>query len=371
VTTNKIKDDAVTTSKIGNGAVTAAKLDSGVTALLDGAAQNVTVNCLDESVQAAIDAAASNGHLTITINGTCNENLLIRRDDVTLRGGAAGVIVGQAGVDIEAAIQIETARNVLIDNLSVSGGALSGILGIDGAVFFVESCFVESNALEGIVVDLGSSAVIESSTITNNGAGSLLIDVGVGIKVRHGASAEIDGNTVEDNNADGIDVLDGAFAFLENNSIKRNGRAGVAVSRAVVRGLGNTYLDNSAAAVEVYNVGSYRTGSWITGAGRIDNDGPFESISAGPGQFAVDVGQQSFVDLRQVNVFGPSQVGHMSMLQVRGDNVGPSQTCSTMDNGAGNAVDVFGANSVVRFDFVNVTGTVTGSGTVIGLAACP
>jgi parallel beta-helix repeat protein len=337
---------------------------------LIGEAQQVTVDCPAGSIQAAIDAAPPTGHLTVTINGTCNENVLIRRDGVTLKGGAAGVVVGQAAAEVEAAIEIEAARDVVIDSLSVSGGALSGILGIDGAVFFVDSSFVESNALNGIVVDLGSSAVIESSTITNNGAGGP-IHVGVGILVINGANAEIDGNTVEDNNGDGIEVVEGAFARLENNSIKRNGRAGVVVSRAVARAQGNTYLDNAAVAIEVYNAGSYRTGSWLTAAGTLDNVGPFESISAGTGQLAVDVGQHSFADLRQVNISGPSNVGHMSMMQVRGDKVGPSQTCSTMNNGAGNTVDVYGANAVMRFDYVAVTGTVTGSGTVIGLAACP
>jgi hypothetical protein len=287
-----------------------------------------------------------------------------------LRGGAAGVIVGQAGVDIEAAIQIEIARNVLIDNLSVSGGALSGIHGIDEAMFYVESSVVDSNTLNGIIVDLGSSAVIELSTITNNGGGP--IHIGTGIIVTGGASAEIDGNIVEDNNADGIQVLHGGFASLVNNSIKRNGRAGVAVGYAVVsRALGNTYLDNAAVAIEVWNSGTYQTGSWLNAAGRLDNDGPFESISAGTGQLAVDVGVNSLAYLRQVNISGLSQVGHLSMIRLRGDRVDPSQTCSTMNNGAGNAVDVYGANAVIQFDFVNVTGTVTGSGTVIGSTTCP
>ena len=115
----------------------------------------------------------------------------------------------------------------------------------------------------------------------------------------------------------------------------------------------------------------YRTGSWLNAAGRLDNVGPFESISAGTGQFAVNVETGDYADLRQVNISGPSQVGHLSMMQVKGDGIGPSQTCSTMNNGAGDAVDVYGVNAIVLFNFVSVTGTVTGSGTVIGATTCP
>ncbi len=340
---------------------------------LIGEAQQVTVNCPADSIQAAIDAAPPAGHLTVTINGTCNENVLIRRDEVTLKGGAAGVVVGQAAAGVEAAIEIEAARDVVIDSLSVSGGAASGILGIAGATFYVNSSVVDSNALEGIVVDFAASAVIESSTITNNGAGKP-IHVGTGVIAQSGANVEIYGSTVEDNNSDGIGVWSGAFARVLNNSIKRNGRSGTSVSRSVVKAQSNTYLDNVGAAIEVWNSAHYTTGSWLTAAGRIDNDGPFESISAGVGSRALDVGRMSLAYMRQVHISGRSSVGDLSMIQIRGDHVGPDFDCSTMDNGAGEVVKLGGLNAVVAFETVDVTGTVnvTGAGSAVkGPTTCP
>ncbi len=68
----------------------------------------------------------------------------------------------------------------------------------------------------------------------------------------------------------------------------------------------------------MFNFGTYRTGSFINPT-QPDNDGDFETISVGGGDFAVDIGQMSFIDLRQVLVTGNVSVGRNSMLQIRGD----------------------------------------------------
>ncbi len=114
----------------------------------------------------------------------------------------------------------------------------------------------------------------------------------------------------------------------------------------------------------MFNFGTYRTGSFLSPS-QPDNDGPFETISVGTGVVAVELGQMAFVDLRQVEVTGNLLVGRQSMLQVRGDNVGTSETCSLIDGD----VSVFGFHSSARLRFVDVTGTV--SGDISGPASCP
>ena len=81
---------------------------------------------------------------------------------------------------------------------------------------------------------------------------------------------------------------------------------------------------------------------------------------------AVDIGQMSFVDLRQVTVTGDIFVGRQSMLQTRGDNVGPNQQCSTI---TGN-ITVFGFNSSARLRNTLVDGNLFGGPFETG-GACP
>ena len=63
--------------------------------------------------------------------------------------------------------------------------------------------------------------------------------------------------------------------------------------------------DNDYAGLGVYNGGNYRTGWFLTAATLPNNNGPFETVEVGAtGDLAVDMGQLSFVDLRQVLVGG-------------------------------------------------------------------
>ena len=129
------------------------------------------------------------------------------------------------------------------------------------------------------------------------------------------------------------------------------------------------YKDNPYAAIEVFNDASYRTGTFLTEAGNPDGLFPFEVIDQGTGQFAVALGQMSFVDLRQVTVTGEIFVGFHSMLRMVGDRVGSDQACSTVDGNI--TADVILA--LVWLRTVNVTGSVNlgSEGRLSGSTVCP
>ena len=272
-----------------------------------GAAPPNIVDCdanNNNSLQAAIDFAS--GPTTISFSGTCDETVTITKDDIALDGQDVGTVSGS------------------------------------------------------IIFDGARRGAVRNATVTGPGSG---------IVATNGASVAIEDNFVTDNISDGIGVFNGAFASIKNNVITGNGRvshfeAGIDVVRAVAVGQGNTISDNDYAGIEVFNFGTYRTGSFLTPT-RPDNDGPFETISVGSGVIAVEIGQMSFVDLRQVEVTGNVSVGRQSMLQVRGDDVGDNKTCSDIDGD----LSVFGFNSGARLRFVNFNGTA--SGTIVGLAPCP
>ena len=252
---------------------------------------------------------------------------------------------------------------MVIRNLTVTGSG-AGVVGTENAAFTVEDSAIDSNGEAGIAVENGAYATITNNDITNNGQAALP-DTGRGVIVNYDGSATINNNNILNNRSDGVGVFNGSFARVQSNTIEGNGRplvfeAGIQVSRAVVRGNRNVIRNNGYAAIEVFNDGSYRTGTFLNAFDIEDNLGPFEIIEGvGPGKVALDMGQASYVDLRQVNVKGSVFVGRQSMLQVRGDNVGSNLTCSTIDT-AGGTLSVFGFNSGARLRTTKVTGIAFG-----------
>jgi hypothetical protein len=270
---------------------------------------------------------------------------------------------------------------VVIKALTVTGSG-AGVIGTDNAAFTIEDSVLDRNDTDGIAVVNGAHATLTGNTITNSGQAALP-DSGRGVVVARGASAEIRRNTIEDNRSDGIGVFDNAYARVRENVIQRNGRAvpglseaGINLSRARVAANGNIIKDNGYAAIAVFNDGSYRTGSFLSSEDQPDNPFPFEQIEGvGPGKVAVDMGQASYVDLRQVNVRGSVFVGPQSILQVRGDNVGPNLQCSTIDT-AGGVFQVSGFNGLARLRAVNITPPASifvfgPNGLIEGAISCP
>ncbi len=346
--------------------------------LLAQGAFAVTVNCgIGETISSALAPGA-----VIEIIGLCKENVVITQDDVTLKkaAGPKPRLRSKSKAN-KSAIVIDGARRVALSGLKIVQ-SLNGIVATNGATFTLANSTVKNNKENGVVISNNASGEIKKSIVEFNGVDGISVldgahanihdnsitdngqaeppGAGRGVLVEDGASADIERNDVMDNYSDGIGVFNGAYARIVENVIERNGRltvfdAGVQLSRAQVRANGNRYKDNAYAAIEVYNDASYRTGNFLADGGVLDNLFPFEEIVQGTGDIAIDVGRKTFVDLRQVNVTGTINVGNHAMLQIRGDRILPSQTCSTVN---GN-IDAFGVFAVVRLvDGVNVTGAV-------------
>ncbi|MCP4935048.1 MAG: right-handed parallel beta-helix repeat-containing protein [bacterium] len=280
-----------------------------------------------------------------------------------------------SGGTLDGTFTVVGARRVAFKNLKITGSG-SGVIGTDNASFTVEDCQIVKNAEDGVQVLGNSRAMLKGNALTDNGQGQLNQGEGGpgrGVSVMDSGSAEIIGNEITGNRSDGVGVHNDGYAKLINNAIESNGRpevfeAGLAIARAKVRANGNRYKDNPYAAITVYNGGNYRTGNYLNSNDTPDNILPFESIKSGSEGLAVELGQMSFVDLRQVNVIGHILVARQSMLQMRGDNVGPNRECSTVD---GN-IYVHHLNALARLRDTNVTGGIYGppSG-VEGDGVCP
>jgi hypothetical protein len=243
-----------------------------------------TVDCTrGQSINHALERLPGR-KLMLIIRGTCNESVLIDRDDATLKGDQAiGATVNGPSTD-SAAIEI-VGNRITLEGLTVTGGrdgiTASGTSSVSilGSVIrnarksgisiagsqnaSIEGCRIERNGSSGINLDRGASATIGNSVVTAN--------AGAGMHLGGKSSAVAGGNTFSANGSNGIELFSGSHAAIYGNTITANGTNsaergnGVFVSLTSADIGGNTITNNRQAGVlgdaSILNVG----GNTITG----------------------------------------------------------------------------------------------------------
>jgi parallel beta-helix repeat protein len=214
--------------------------------------------------------------LIITIRGTCNENVSIGRDNVTLQGDpvAGGTINGPDTT--RASVFVGGAQGIVIQQLTVIGG-FHGIHAQNGAAVTVQNATVQGAAQNGVVANLGASVVVDHSVIQNNGnllstnpavgrnglaisdnaAGivtnsTIVGNASNGVFVGRGSSARIGKtlvnapgpNAIQGNGSSGVFVLGAAQAMVHGNAIQNNTGNGISVEGGHVTITANQILNN-------------------------------------------------------------------------------------------------------------------------------
>ena len=205
-------------------------------------AANLSVNCGSKSPhKSSITAALQHlppGPNTITVSGTCRENVLIAGiDDLTLAGTPGASVVDQSALTL-AAIQIEHSKRVTIAGLEVVGG-LNGIACVRASDCIINNNDVHGAVLSGIFVFEHSAATLAGNHAHGNGPGVVVL----GSSFAHllgGATPQPsdDPNILEDNLAQGLVIGDGSSSRVEGtaakpNIIRNNGGSGVWILHAV------------------------------------------------------------------------------------------------------------------------------------------
>ena len=267
-----------------------------------------TVDCSVATIVDALDA----GFDEITVQGTCTEDVEIRRDDITIQGDpndGPDTIVGQ--------VFIAGAHRVTIQDLAISNSQFHGIAAVDGAAVTVARVTIDSvtgvgitgvngammnldhvtvqNSGEGtgIQLDLGSSGAIIDSTIQNHTA--------TGISVFRHSTAILGGNTIQDN-PEGVSVNEHSEAWLEENAISNNasGEAALIVIRGSTAQLRrNNTLASVGFAIVVREGASLHQRSADTVTGRVLID------------------TLSIAEFRNVTINGPVEIADHSLVRFR------------------------------------------------------
>lgn len=169
-----------------------------------------------ETIQHRLDKNVRDGD-TVEVSGSCEENVVIDKDRVTLQCLAGSEIDGGGAI----AITVE-GGNVRILDCSIVGGS-TGILVSRGG-----SALIERNTMSGLTTGI---AVTQSSyaRITDNN--EITGNTGMGIVVSNASHADIAGNKINDNDSNGVFITRSSVGELVGNEIKGNGDSGVFVQR--------------------------------------------------------------------------------------------------------------------------------------------
>ena len=200
----------------------------------------VSVDCTKgQNVSVALQTKADN--LEIRIRGMCHEDVVIRRDHVTLIGADPNVdgIAAVDTVDIRgAAVYVRDARMVRLENLKLTGGITSGLrVHSSDTQTVVKNCRLEGNGRDGITA-AQSVVVVEDSVMSDQPLGAIaalasqffctrctMENVNVGLLAADGAEMTVSDSTITAN-SDGLQILNSANVFVTNTQL--SGRVNLA-----------------------------------------------------------------------------------------------------------------------------------------------
>jgi hypothetical protein len=205
--------------------------------------RNTAVDCAaGDTVARALRHGDERKSLTILINGSCSEHVVINRSDIKLAAAPAGGTISGPDPAIDT-IRV-TGSRVTIDGIIVTGGR-NGITADGAAGLIVQNALVQGTGRNGISYAHGASGVVDGCTVVNNARDGVSIDSAaatvinsqvnqntrMGVGVFNGGSANIGidnslvagGNTISANGANGIHIVFGSTARIAANVITGNG----------------------------------------------------------------------------------------------------------------------------------------------------
>ena len=180
-------------------------------------AANLTVNCdKKEKIHKAVKLLADTnpqGPNTITVSGSCRENILIQSmDRLTLITKEGASITDRSNGSLTV-VDIEDSHSVTVQGFTINGGG-GGVLCNTTSVCYLTGNTIQDGAGTGVGVFADSHAVLESNVIQNNGfRGATVND-----RSRMASSNDV----FQGNGAQGVAVISGAYFGASNSSFLNN-----------------------------------------------------------------------------------------------------------------------------------------------------
>ncbi|HYR97369.1 MAG TPA: right-handed parallel beta-helix repeat-containing protein [Gemmatimonadales bacterium] len=205
--------------------------------------RTTTVDCAaGDTVARALRHGDERKSLTILVNGSCSEHVVINRSDIKLAAAAAGATI--SGPDPTIDVIRVTGTRVTIDGITITGGR-NGVTADGAAGLIVQNALVQGTGRNGITYAHGASGVVDSTVVTGNARDGVAVDAAsgtvinsqvnqnarMGVGVFNGGTARIGidnrndagGNTISANGVNGIHIVYGSTGLIAANQIRGNG----------------------------------------------------------------------------------------------------------------------------------------------------
>ena len=205
--------------------------------------RTTTVDCAaGDTVARALTRGDERKSLTILINGSCSEHVVINRSDIKLAAAAPGATI--SGPDPAIDVIRVTGTRVTLDGITVTGGR-NGITADGAAGLIVQNALVQGTGRNGISYAHGASGVVDGCRVLNNARDGVAVDAAsgtvinsqvsqnarMGVGVFNGGTARIGidnfnvagGNTISANGVNGIHIVYGSTALVAANQVTGNG----------------------------------------------------------------------------------------------------------------------------------------------------
>ncbi len=333
---------------------------------------NVNVDCSGSNAEAfhSINAALNTLNLvgpnTITVSGTCHENVaLVQRDRLTIQATAGHVAtIENAAAPPVSTLYVAGSHNIVLSNLVIQGGSPALYISNSSSATLVQNCTVQNSVGDGFDIDGESEVTIQNSTIRNNSAEGIFISNASQLTFGTYPTQRIriigNGFGGGGNGSGGL-AIDGSEVQLNFGVLTVSGNAGAGISMDGGRLQLYGGDANSPGVIENNNVGlsmSDAASATLWSAFRIHNNGS-TGISVGG---ASSITLISTVDSDGQNavttIDGHSTVGLVlsgsSAAQIYGPHVISRNGSADADPGSRGGISLAGASLTI------------GSGTVVG-----
>ncbi len=240
-------------------------------------AGDLGVNCnKHDSIRRALHVLARSnpqGPNTITVFGSCKENVVIQSMDRLTLIAKNGASISDASSGALAVVDIEDSQRVTVQGFAINGGA-QGILCSTASLCYVTGNTIEGPGAFGVEVVMGARAFLESNVLENWGRGAFI----------SGAAQVFSSNDVFQNNgSSGIVVLNRSY-FESLNSTFNNNSVGIDAGGSGVTLNGGAISGNIGDGVKLLGASeAVFGGPTITGNGGVGvhvEDGSFAGFLA-------------------------------------------------------------------------------------------
>ena len=179
--------------------------------------------------------------VTISVTGTCKENITIGGFDHLVIQGSPSATIEDASNGTAAVVLVYSSYDVVVQGFTITGGA-NGLNCLQYSFCFFSQGTVQQASAAGVRF-ARSNGVVQSSIIVNNASH--------GIQAVNGSTLVTDSNQIKDNGAAGIMVLSGSNLTEGSDTIKGNAFGIRAAGGSVVRAFGLSMMGNASDGVRL------------------------------------------------------------------------------------------------------------------------